>query len=390
MTARAIVDDLTAWAVDEGIETPALLLVPGAVRAAVARLREELGGRVSYATKANAHPRVLDEVIPLVDEFNVTNLVHLRALLDRGVDPSRLIWVHTVTPPATAQAVVGHGVTRFAVDDLRGLRLLRSLGVDASVTLRVLPPDLGESTRSVVRFGNTPEAVMEVAREAAADGVAIEALSFFVGTSGGGMDEARPFRLGLEEVARVREKLEGDGIAVPTVNIGGGFPGFRRRFHRDHPEFFARIREALADHFGPDVAFTSEPGRFLAEPSMALLASVTTDREVGGRRMVYLDASAYGGLFESCFIEPGEDPTIWAPSDRPATPAAVLGPIMDSFDVVKRHAVLPPLADGDLLVFPNIGAYSWEYFTESEGLSPPATVELPEHLDAALTAAWYD
>ena len=70
-------------------------------------------------------------------------------------------------------------------------------------------------------------------------------------------------------MAALRERLALDGIDVPMVNIGGGFPGARRLFHRDHPDFFQRIRDSLAKHFGPEVDFVSEPGRFLSEPSMA-------------------------------------------------------------------------------------------------------------------------
>ena len=98
------------------------------------------------------------------------------------------------------------------------------------MTLRLLPPDSGEAARSVVRFGNTADTLRGLARVAVAAGLEVEAISFFVGTNGAGMGEAMPFRRGIEAVARVYEQLHENGIHVPTINIGGGFPGSGRRF----------------------------------------------------------------------------------------------------------------------------------------------------------------
>lgn len=391
MLPQQTVADLMQWAREERLPTPALLLVPWALRDAAACLREKMGGRISYATKANANPRVLAQLVGIVDEFNVTNLVHLDALLALGVVPSRIAFVHPVLTHETAAAAAARGVVRFVVDDERGLRVLRSVGTPARVTLRLLPPDIGESTRSVVRFGNTVQALLDLARKVVDAGLQIDALSFFVGTAGQGMAKAQPFSRAIEQLAAVRDQLELDGIAVPSVNVGGGFPGARDRFHGDHPDFFALIRECLWKHFGQDIDYLSEPGRYLSEPSMAILSKVVADRVIFDRRLVYLDVSGYSGLFEFCFIDHGGARlTIeFERRDAPRSPATILGPIMDSFDVVKREASLPPLQEGELLLIPNVGAYSWGYSMQSEGVPLPAEVELPERFGRKLAAAWY-
>lgn len=394
MPTQKTIDDVIAWASAERIETPALLFSPASVSAAVAWLRTRFTGRISYATKANSHPWMLAELASLVDEFNVTNPAHVEALLAAGIAPRRVAYVNPVCAPATLERVLEHGVTRFVVDDGRGLRLLAAacarLGVTPRVTLRLLPPDRGESPRSVVRFGNTAGVLPGLAHGAVDAGMVVEALSFFVGTSAADMPQAMPYRRAIDDLAVLHERLGRDGIDVPTINIGGGFPGARRDFHRRHPDFFPRIAEALATRFGGDVDLLCEPGRYLSEPSLAMLTRVVADRTVADRRMVYLDASAYSGLFESSFISPGgADPAI-----RPAgglrdgrTRAAVLGPIMDSFDVLKRDVPLPPLADGELLLLPDVGAYAWGYTAACEGVRAPEVVRLPERLDAEFAGA---
>ncbi|WP_328610664.1 hypothetical protein OG943_16575 [Amycolatopsis sp. NBC_00345] len=392
MLTREAVDDVLDWARAEDLPTPALLMTPGVLADAVARIREQLGGRISFALKANAHPAMVRVMAGAVDEFNVTNLDHLRLLLDQGVSPSRIAFAHPVTTAETVQAAVACGVSRFVLDDPRGLEVLKSAGVPLKVTLRLLPPDIGQSPRSLIRFGGTHEVLRELAGKAVVSGMEIEALSFFVGTAGEGMAEAVPFRRAIEHLARLSEQLGRDGISVPTMNIGGGFPGAQRRFFQQNPEYFRRIGDAARQHFGPDQAVLCEPGRYLSESTMAVLTRVVADRRVAGRRLVYVDASAYAGLFESCFIDDSDaGPVVQAGrSSAVATPAALVGPVMDSFDVVTRSTSLAPLTTGQLLLLPNVGAYAWNYFVGCEGLRAPVAVEVPEQLAASFAHAWFD
>ena len=391
MLTRDCVDRFLGWCRAERTTTPALFHTPAAVRAAVATLRAGLGAEVSYATKANAHPFMLAELADTVDEFNVTNLAHAKALLDQGIAPDRIAFVNPVTPDRVLAAVADLGVDRFVVDDLRGLDAVRKACGQPKLTLRVRPPDIGQSARSVVRFGNTPETVTAIAGQAARFGIEIEALSFFVGTSGDDMANGTPFKLGIDRLAQVHESLARLDIPVRTVNLGGGFAGARRQFFADHPGFFAAIRDELAARFGTGAGVRCEPGRFLSEPSMAAVAQVIADRVLDGNRIVHLDISAYTGLFESCFIDGGgENLHLFVTGkDEPAAGAAVVGPVMDSFDVVKRHASLPPLDPGDLVLIPNVGAYSWGYTSTCEGLPTLEPIPLPGDLDRELATATY-
>ncbi|MFG1944091.1 hypothetical protein [Nonomuraea sp. NPDC048826] len=382
MLSRELAGQVAGWAEDERVETPAFLFAPATLRAGVAELRTRLGARISYATKANAHPLVLRALEPLVEEFNVTNPGHLDTLLGLGVAPDRIAYLNPVIAPKTLKRVLASGVTRFVVDDARGLDMLPET---AKITLRLRPPDAGESTRSVVRFGNSPDVLADLAVRARDRGLEIEALSFFVGTAGADMAQGMPYLRGIDLLMSLRERLAESGVTVPTINIGGGFPGSRDRFHHDHPGFFQKIAAALP----ADVDVLCEPGRYLCQPAMAMLGRVVADRVVAGRRLVYLDTSAYAGLFESTFIEPEAGVEIATARSGDPTPAAVLGPVMDSFDVIARDATLPPMAEGDLVVLPNTGAYAWGYTAPVEGLSAAELIELPPGLSEGFAKTWF-
>jgi len=147
----------------------------------------------------------------------------------------------------------------------------------------------------------------------------------------------------------------------------------------------------VARTFPSDVRLICEPGRYLSEPSMALVSSVIADRVLGRQRIVYLDVSAYNGLFETTFITPGgEDLNILTERLGQPSLTQVVGPIMDSFDVIKRDALLPDMQPRDLVIIPNTGAYSWGYGSTCEGRQQLDTVVIPEALDSLLSQMWFD
>lgn len=380
-TVRAVAE----WASANGVQTPAFLFAPSVVRDATRRLRDELGGRISYAVKANANPLLLRELLPQVDAFNVTNVSHTDLLLSLGVQVSRITFIHPVVQPQVVTAILDRGVRRFVVDDLRGLRLLSSAGQQVSVTLRFLPPGVRESEFSYARFGAALEDIPVLAREASRAGAHVEGLSFFLGGSVGAPE---PFSLALEAAAQVRRTLAKTGVDISIVNIGGGFMGSRSVLFRDTPNFFRDIAQSFHKDFGSDTELWSEPGRFLCQGAVALLSKVIACRQVGPRRLVYLDASAYGGLLD-CFIHRGRPLVFQTATEAGVGACDVTGPVMDSHDLIRRNAALPELEEGTYVLVPNVGAYTWGMATTCEGLGPPAFVELPQPVWRGFAAAWY-
>jgi len=109
-----------------------------------------------------------------------------------------------------------------------------------------------------------------------------------------------------------------------------------------------------------------------------------------GRRLIYLEASAYSGLFETAFIDPEDFLTVSMLAKGKYTSAHLLGPIMDSFDVIKKNVLLPPLKEHDFLFLENMGAYATGYSNQAEGLKTPPVIKLPNEFSTALNEVWYD
>ena len=63
--------------------------------------------------------------------------------------------------------------------------------------------------------------------------------------------------------------------------------------------------------------------------------------------------------------------------DHRREPVTLAGPTCDSVDVVARRLPLPPLAAGDLLLSPMMGAYTAATATGFNGIAPTPVVVIP-------------
>ncbi len=123
------------------------------------------------------------------------------------------------------------------------------------------------------------------------------------------------------------------------IDIGGGFPVS----YREEMPSIGAIGAVIDDVLGPDHGFRvlAEPGRILTAPCMTLLTSMVGTATRAGQVWHYLDDGLYGSY-----------------SPRPLAPVTLARPTCDSVDVIARDYPMPPLAVGDIVVSPLMGAYT--------------------------------
>jgi ornithine decarboxylase len=184
------------------------------------------------------------------------------------------------------------------------------------------------------------------------------------------------------------------GIRFDTLDLGGGFPVGYDEPAPSLAELGRGIRAALSA--APDrYRIVIEPGRFVSAPAMTLVTRVvgTADRIDG--RWAYLDEGLYGAysnipaedvhalVFAGAELDaqPQSDGTGDRATrrlrDHRREPVTLAGPTCDSVDVVARHLPLPPLAAGDLLLSPMMGAYTAATATGFNGIAPTPIVVIP-------------
>jgi diaminopimelate decarboxylase len=380
-------------------------------------LREALPGwaRVYFAVKANGFEPVLAHLAQAVDGFEAASLREARAALAalrlRGKDPGSGGRIAVSGPGKTPEMLAGLArlgaapgsgpetapgsapspavvVNAESVLELHRISAAAcAAGTVLKVALRVNPERVPVSGALVMGgtpgpFGIPEPLVGEAVRTALAL-PGVDLAGFHVHAVSGNTDaeaHARYVRWCLEWSRRTADE---HGVDLRLVDVGGGLgvpfeggPGFD----------LERLGSALAELPDPGVEVVFEPGRWIAAPAGWYATRVTDVK------------SAYGGCFAVVRggINHFQLPTSWEirhnfavleggpwPEGMPrpgagGEPVTVCGELCTPEDVLARDVRVESLRAGDVLVFPNAGAYGHEFAMPAflaHPAAPRATVD---------------
>ena len=349
-------------------DTPFFILDPQAGVDAYRQLEAALPGvRHHYAVKSNSHPALVAALAQAGAGFDVATNAEVDLVLAAGAEPERIIHTHPHVKPRDIAYAVERGVRTFVADSdaqLRKLAAFRDSGL--SVLARVSYPNAGGTSDLSLKFGLAPEEVSGFLAYAADRRVPVRGLSYHVGSQN--VDRDVYVRALTTTAELVRTAIEA-GHPLDTIDIGGGFPV---RYAGREPlleEFADVLRPIILEH--PELAFWSEPGRFISAPAMHLVTSVVADtyRPALEMHWVYIDDGLFGGYSNvlTDHVVPEIIP-IGIPAGRERVAQTIAGPTCDSSDVVVQGIELPRLVVGDILVSPMMGAYTLVTATGFNGI----------------------
>lgn len=320
--------------------------------------------RVCFALKANSSLAVVRTFAELGSGADVVSEGELRRALAAGVPAERIVFSGVGKTREELRAALTAGIHQINVESLPEMRALSEvaagLGVTAPVAIRV-NPDVDARTHEKIatgkkenKFGIDWEHARAAFAEAAAlPGLAPVAIAVHIGSQ---LTDLAPFRDAYTRVADLLHALRADGHDIRRLDLGGGL-GIR--YHEEEPPdlpAYARMVQAITGNLGCTV--TLEPGRSLVGDAGVLLTRVVYVKQGLHRRFAILDAAMNDLLRPSLYgaYHPIL-PVVQAPEGAPLEPVDVVGPVCETGDTFARERLLPPLADGDLLVIGQAGAY---------------------------------
>ena len=336
---------------------------------------------ICFAMKANGNLAVCRALAKAGAGFDVVSGGELRKAMQAGANPKKIVYASVGKRTEEIEAAVKAGILFFNVESEQELeqihRVCERLRRRQSVTLR-LNPEVDPHTHAFITTGHTAskfgmdlKTVQRLlSRHREFPRITFGGLHIHIGSQ---ILEARPFREAIRKGLRVISSARRRGIALNTLNIGGGLGIIYHKEKPQTPQNYARAVLPLLKRSKLRVIL--EPGRYIVGNSGILLTRVLYLKESHGRRFAIVDAgmndlirpSLYGAYHQ---IQPVHQPR----TREKAVRTDIVGPVCESGDFLAKNRLLPPLEPGDLLAVMSAGAYGFVMASNYNARPRPAEV----------------
>lgn len=337
-----------------------------------------------YAVKCNPTRQLVAHLWRLFEEFgggfDCATPAEIALVKDLGAPTDRIIYAHPCKQLSAVSFAQTTGVAWLTFDNEMELDKVQQLYPSARLILRLQTDDKAAKSQLSNKFGAAPHACRELLLKAALLGLAVDGVSFHVGSN---CSQRGGYRSALEAARRVFDEAGQLGFAFTVLDIGGGFPGSDVAGEACFADHACDISAALDELFPcPNIRVIAEPGRFFATQSQALMTTVTGLAEAsstsGPGFRYFLNDGLYGTfncLVFDHFVVPR--PLIIrgkvVVDSVEEFPCTLFGPTCDGLDMISDRLTLPRLRIGDRLVFADMGAYTASGCTTFNGFPLPRT-----------------
>lgn len=317
---------------------------------------------ICFAVKANSNIAVLSTLASQGLGADVVSEGELRRALAAGIAPNKIVFSGVGKTRSEMKFALEAGILQFNVESEPELLALntvaQSLNVKAPIALRV-NPDVDAKTHAKIstgkkenKFGvDIEDAPRMYAIANALPHIQVQGVSVHIGSQ---LTALAPFRDAYARVRSLVEILRTSGIAIRTIDLGGGLgvPYANEDAPPPPAEYGALVAEMFGD-FGADFIF--EPGRLISGNAGILVTKVLYVKQAA-HIYVIVDAGMNDLMRPALYDAVHALVPVNESHARPAT-VSVVGPVCESTDVFLKNVSMPLPAEGDLLAFRTAGAY---------------------------------
>ncbi len=358
----------------------------------VAHAFRSLDPTICYSVKSCSNLAILHILAELGAGFDVVSGGELFRALRAGGRADRCFYAGVGKTESEIRYALDEGILMFNVESEEEFKtidhLAREMGKRPRCALRV-NPDLEPNThqhtatgKKESKFGVPLEQAEEFFRTYhPAPAARLVGLHLHIGSP---IYEPEAYVEAVGKVLPLVDRLREQGIAVETLDVGGGYAACYESGHFTLIEDYAEAMVPLLE--GKDLSIVLEPGRFISGNAGILVGRTQYLKTGGDRRFAILDTGMHHLLRPPLYdafhfvwpVDPGE---AMQPADRMADPGLeglqpcdVVGPICESSDFLARGRPLPPLKRGDLVAVFSAGAYGMSMASNYNSQPRPAEV----------------
>jgi diaminopimelate decarboxylase len=321
---------------------------------------------VCYAVKANSALAILKLLADRGAGFDIVSGGELERVLVAAPEAAgRVVFSGAGKTPSEVDRALEAGILEFNVESEAELDLLaaraRLMKRKARFALRVNPDVFAETHPYIStglrehKFGVDIRNALALYKRAAANRwLEANGISVHIGSQ---IRSADPFGAALDRVYKLVRQLASQGIALKSIDAGGGV-GID--YHGGPFDPAAKVAEWAAAVTGALAGFEGrlllEPGRFLVAQAGALLTRVLYVKRNGKKTFVIVDG-AMNDLIRPALYQAYHEVVPVKPRAGKARVVDVVGPVCESGDFFAHDRKLAPVEPGDLVAVLDAGAY---------------------------------
>jgi diaminopimelate decarboxylase len=344
--------------------TPCYVYSRAALEAAFRRFDSGFSGRdhlICYAVKANPNLAILNLFARLGAGFDIVSGGELARVLAAGGDPSKVVFSGVGKTAIEMRVALEAGIFCFNVESAAELERLNTVAGEldkrAPISLRV-NPNIDAKTHPYIstglknnKFGVAYEEALALYQRAAnLPNIEIHGVDCHIGSQ---LTELSPFLDALDRVLALVDQMEGIGIRLRHLDIGGGI-GIR--YADETPPDFGDYSRAILDKIdGRNFKLVMEPGRALVGNAGLLLTTVEYLKPGDTKNFVIVDA-AMNDLMRPALYDAWHDILPVRTRQGAGQVYEIVGPVCESGDFLGHDRKLT-LQQGDLLAILSAGAY---------------------------------
>lgn len=351
------------------IETPFYYYDLDLLKATLKEINANIEGvpyKVHYAIKANANGRILKTIKDAGLGVDCVSGGELKAAVEAGFEGGKIVFAGVGKTDKEINAGIDNDILCFNVESLPEMEVINELaakkGKVMNVAIRV-NPNIDAHTHKYIttglsenKFGvNLDQLESVIDATLKMPNVRLCGLHFHIGSQ---ILDTAPFVMLCDKVNQLQDQLEGRGVKLTTINVGGGLG-----IDYDNPDgaaitdfkaYFDTFKEHMKLREGQELHF--ELGRSVVAQCGALITRVTYVKCGSVKKFVIVDAGMTDLIRPALYQAHHKIENITA--DIQATDVYdVVGPVCESSDCFGTDEHLAVTHRGDMLALRSAGAY---------------------------------
>jgi diaminopimelate decarboxylase len=358
-------EDVSVKTVAESVGTPAYIYSKCAIEEAFTAYFDAAGDNdlICYAVKANSNIAVLNILSKLGAGFDIVSVGELERVIAAGGDPAKVVFSGVAKKSSEIARALDVGIHCFNVESEAELeriqQVAQSKGVQAPVSIRV-NPDVDAKTHPYIstglkenKFGIHISQVIDVyAKAQDMPNISIKGIDCHIGSQ---IIDPKPFIDALKRLLPVIEQLNGMGIELSHIDLGGGVGvQYDDETPPDVAAYIGKIKTLIEPQ---GLGLILEPGRSIVANAGILVTEVEYLKDNGEKHFAIVDA-AMNDLLRPALYQSWMRIEAVEQKAGEAKDYDIVGPVCETGDFLGKHRSLV-IESGDLLSVFSAGAYGF-------------------------------